>query len=875
MNNRRERREEKLDRELRDHLELDAEAKMDRGLSAEQARYAAQRDFGNTTLVREVTREMWSWTSLERVWQDVRYGLRMIRRNPGFAVVAILTLALGIGANSAMFSIINGVLLRPLPYPEADRLINIRAEDRARGITDLNISYPRFTLIQEQSRTLESVGALVAQNSNLTVQGNPEQVESALATSGFFKALGVSPSMGRGFLPEEEQTGGANVAMITNAFWHNHFGGQQDVIGRTISIDARSVEIVGVLPASFQYLFQQPGPQIWFPRVFETSFLTPDRIRAGASFMGVIARVRPGVSIAAAENELVSLNDTYRKTYPGFYDAGRYTAHATSMKEYLVSGVRASLLVLLTAVGFVLLIGCTNLAGLLLARSTARRKEMAIRQALGASRGRLVRQLLTESLLLSFVGGGIGILMAANTPVLMRLLPPGTLLRINNVSMDSRVVWFSLALCILTGIALGVIPALQVSSYKLHDSLKEATRGSTGGVRAGRSRSALVVAQVAVALVLVCSAGLLIKSFGKLMQVSPGFDSDQVMTFNFSLPLSKYPHRPEQAEFYRRMVEAVQQAPGMQFAAVNTILPMASSLFTNICPEGIVCQGGGKDPVTAVRSISPDYFKTMRIPLLRGREFNQFDTGTSKIVCIVNESLANQYFPGQDAVGRFIVLPFGNIKMEIAGVVGDVKFNGLNQDDFAELYYPQQQSPVPVSASTLVVRSDMPAQPIVNAVREIARKLDSDLPVTNILSMNEVISTSVAQPRLTARLIAGFALLALTLAAIGIYGVMAYSVAQRKHEMAIRIALGAGPASILKLIAKQGLALIFAGIAIGIVATLALTRYFETILFQISAHDPFTIIGVTGLLIGVGMLACYIPARRAMSVDPITALRDE
>jgi putative ABC transport system permease protein len=681
--------------------------------------------------------------------------------------------------------------------------------------------------------------------------------------------------MGRNFQREEEEPGGANVAIISDAFWHSHFGGQTDVIGRTITVDARSVEIVGILPATFQYPFQQPGPQIWFPRVFETSFMTPDRIRAGASYLTAVARLRSGASIADAEAELQSLNDVYRKTYPGFYDAGRYTAHAYSLKENLVGQVRTPLLVLLTAVGFVLLIGCANLASLMLARATTRRKEMAIRQALGASRSQLVRQLLTESMLLSFIGGGIGLLLAASTPALLRLLPPGTLFRVNEVTVDLRVMWFSLALCLLTGIVVGLMPALQVSGNVLHDALKEATRGSSGGARAGRSRSALVVAQVAVALVLVSSAGLLIQSFGRLMHVSPGFRSDQVMSFSFSLPLTKYPHRPEQAEFYRRVVEAAQQAPGVQFAAVNTFLPMASPLFTNICPEGIVCQGGGKDPAAAVRAISPDYFKTMRIPLLRGREFNEFDTADSRTVCIINEALANQYFAGTDAVGRFIILPYGNIKMEIAGVVGNVKFLGLNQENFAELYYPQLQSAVPVSTSSLVVRSGGPTQPLVSSVREIVRKLDPDLPMTNILSMDEVVSTSLAQPRLTARLVGAFAFIALVLAAIGIYGVMAYSVTQRKHEMAIRIALGANPSSILKLIVKQALTLIIAGVALGMVATLGVTRLFAAILFQVSARDPYTLAAVAGSLIAVGMLACYLPAQRAMSVDPITALRDE
>jgi predicted permease len=877
VTDKRENREEKLDRELRDHLELDAEAKMNRGLDAEQARYSAQRDFGNTTLVREVTREMWAWSALERFIQDLRFGLRTVRRNPGFTAVAILTLALGIGANAAMFSITDTVLLRPLPYPDADRLISISADNRERGIKGLHVSFTRLTLIQEQSRTLESVGGYFATNSSLTTHGFPEQVAAAVATRSFFDVLRISPSMGRGFTRQEDQPGGANVAIISDAMWHGHFGGESGVIGKSISVDGRSVEIIGVLPASFRFPFQQPEPQMWFPRVFENPRFTPENVRAGSSFLAVIARLRPGETISHAQLELDSLNDIYRKTFPSFHDAERYTAHASSLKESLIGPMRTTLLVLLVGVGAVLLTGCTNLASLLLAQATLRRKEMAIRGALGASRGQMVLQLLTESLLLSFIGGGLGLALAAGAPRLLSLLPPGSVPRLNEVAVDARVVWFSLALCVLTGVLFGLVPALQVSGKKLHDALKDATRGSTGSPGAGRSRTALIVAQVAFALVLASSAGLLLRSFGRLMHVSPGFDPHHVMTFAFSLPQNKYPQEAQQAEFYRRLVESVQSLPTVQFAAANTQLPSFDDrvLYTYICPQGIPCQGPSSDPVAALRQITPDYFKAMRIPLVRGRFFNEFDRANSRRVCIVNDALANQFFSGQDPVGKYIVQAVGNIQLDIVGVVGTVKYAGLNGSDKAELYYPQQQSPFPVSTSSLVVRSDGSQEGIVSSVREIVTKLDPDLPMTQVLSMDDVISASVAPPRLTAQLTAAFAILALLLAAIGIYGVMAYSVARRKHEMAIRIALGASPGNILRLITQQGFTLVALGVMIGTVASLALTRFFATILFQISARDPLTLGGVAGLLIAVGMLACYIPARRAMSVDPITALRNE
>jgi putative ABC transport system permease protein len=876
VSEKRENREEKLNRELRDHLELDAETKINNGLSADQARFSAQRDFGNTTLVKETTREMWAWSFLERFLQDVRYGVRVFRRNPGFTVVAILTLALGIGANAAMFSIIDAVLLRPLPYSDADRLVSITTEDPSRNITALNVSYTRLQLIQQESHTLESIAGFFAEDSSLVTSGDPEKVPSAIVTGNFFDVFGVTPSLGRGFLREEDQPGGSNVAIISDAFWHSHFGGQIDAIKRSVAIDGRSVVVIGVLPADFKFPFVQPEPQIWFPRVFENPLFTPDRVNSGAAYLTVYGRLRAGETISHAQTELDSLGAAYTKAFPGFGDAQRFTARAAALKESLVGPLRTSLLVLLAGVGFVLLIGCTNLASLLLARATARRKEMAVRRAVGASRGRLVGQLLTESLLLSFLGGGIGVALAACAPLLLRLLPPGTLPRVGEVGINTRVVLFSAVLCALTGVVVGIVPALQVSGDRLHDALKEAARGSTGGAHAGRSRAALVVAQVAVALVLVSSAVLLIESWGKLMHVSPGFDPHDVMSFSFALPQTKYPQRAQQAEFYRRLVESVQAIPGVESAAANTFLPISGNVrFAYFCPQGSPCQGGGKDPVAAVRHITPDYFKTMRIPVVRGRSFNQFDNANSAIVAVINETLANQFFPGQDPIGKFVIQFRGNVQTLVVGVVGDVKYAGLNAPDTAELYMPQQQSPIPVAASSLVVRTDGSRQSLIASVRGIVSQMDSSLPMSNIISMDEAISASVAQPRLTADLTAAFAFLALLLAAIGIYGVMAYAVLQRKHEMAIRIALGASPGSILKLVTKQGVALVVCGVTIGILASLALTRLFAGILFHISAHDPLTLAGVAAMLIAVGLLACYIPARRAMSVDPITALREE
>jgi putative ABC transport system permease protein len=807
-------------------------------------------------------------------WQDIRFAIRILLKSPGFVSVALLTLALGIGANAAMFSITNSVLLRPLPYPESDRLISITSEDPTRGLTALNVSFTRLTLLQQQSHTLESIGAYLSLSTNLATQGTPEQLPSALATQNFFDVLGVAPAVGRGFLPEEDRPGGADVAIISDAFWHNHFGASPSLIGKSIVMDGRSVTIVGVLPANFRFPFVQPEPQVWFPRVFENPLFLPDRVHSGAAYLTVYARLGAGESIPHTQAELDSLGSVYTNNFPSFSDAQKFTVRAASLKETLVGPLRTSLVVLLVAVGLVLLMGCVNLASLLLARATARQKEIAIRYALGASRGRLLRQLLTESFLLSFAGGGIALILAANAPRLLRLLPPGTLPRLDEVTMDGRVVLFLLLLCIFTGLGFGLVPALQTSNNKLHDALKEASRGSSGGLRAGRLRALLVVAEVAVALILVSSAGLLLKSFDKLMRVSPGFDPQHVMSFSLSLPQRTYPQRPQQAEFWRRLVEDVEALPAAQSAAAISYLPIGGGVrLVYFCPEGTPCQGFGKDPIAAVRHITPDYFKTLRIPLLRGRVFVESDNANSRNVAIINQTLADKFFRGQDPVGKLIVQTRGNIQTVVVGVVGSVKFAGLNVANVAELYLPQEQSPVPVSVMSLVVRSDSSPQPLIPSVRSIVTKLDPDVPMSNILSMEDVISASVAQPRLTARLTAVFGMLALLLAAIGIYGVMAYSVLQRQHEIAIRMALGAPPSSILRLVVGQGLQLVLAGVLLGLAGSLAFTRVLASILFEMSARDPITFASVTLVLVAVAVVACYIPAFRSMRVDPVTALR--
>ena len=870
----RNKRDLELADEIESHVRMHTEENLGRGLTAEEARREALIRLGGVEQTKEIYRERRSLPMIETLLQDLRFGARMLRKNLGFTVVAVLTLALSIGANTAIFSVIDAVLLRPLPYKNSGQLVSIAANNIQRGISGLPVSFTKMTCVREQTRALESVGAYYPLNASLTTRGVPEQVSAARATDGFFDVLGVVPAEGRGFLPEEDREGGADVAIITDGFWHSHFGASPGLIGQTILLNGKSVTVVGVLAANFHFPFAQPEPDVWLPRVFEPVALTPAMIRSGASYLAVFARLRPGESLAQCQAELGAISEAYAKDFPGYVDASNYSLELVSLKESLVGPLRVTLLLLLSAVGFVLLIGCTNIASMLLARSTTRQKEIAIRQALGASPPRLMRQLLTESVLLSAVGGIVGVALAAGCLRLLRLLPPGTIPRIEEVSLDAGVLIFSLILCVVTGVAFGLVPSLLASHRDVNEILKESGRGSNEGRKSRSSRAALVMVEVAVAVVLVSSAGLLLKSFGNLMHVDPGFSPSNVTTFLMTLPKSRYPQPTQQAEFYRRLVESVQSLPGVESAGVSSFLPLAGALrYVYFCPEGTVCQGLGKDPVIAVRQISPDYLQTMRIPLLRGRTFNAQDIAGVKPVVIINQTVAQKYFPAQDAIGKHLANSRDKIQMEIVGIVGDVKFTGLNTPYIPEMYMPQLQNPA--ATMTLVVRSTSNPQPLIAAVRQKTAEIDPDLPFSNVASMNEVVSASVAQPRLTTQFTGFFAALALLLTAVGVYGVLAYSVTQRIHEMGIRMALGASRSEILKMVVGQGMKLVAFGLILGLVVSLAVTRLLATLLFGTSARDPLTFAAVTLLLLVVALFAAYIPARRASLVDPIVALRHE
>ena len=810
----------------------------------------------------------------ETIWQDLKFALRMLRKNPGFAAVAMLTLALGIGANTAIFSVVHAVLLRPLPYRDADQLLAISQTDRASGTTGVPVSFTKFTEIGEQNKSLASIAAFYPYTPSLVSEHQPELVNAARVSADLFRVLGITPLLGRGFLPEEEAPGSHDVAILGDGFWHSHFAADPGLLGKTLSLDGRRVTVVGVLPASFHFPLQFPEPDVWLPRVSESSFLTPQQIHSGAGYLSVIARMRSGETLSRVQAELSAIDGRYRQQFGSYVDATKYSLAATSLSEGLVGPLRASLLVLLAAVGFVLLIACANLASLLLARATSRDREIGIRKALGATRSRLVRQLLSESLLLALSGGALGVLLASTLMPALRTLSPGTVPRLAEASIDGSVLLFSLLLCALTGVLFGLMPSLQAAGKELQETLKEGSRTSSEGGHRARFRAFLVVAEIGMALVLMTCAGLLIESFARLMHVNPGLSPSKVMTFPLTLPPVRYPQAQQQEAFYRQLLERVRTIPGVAAAGATSYLPLSGGArFGFFCPEGRACLGIGKDPVIAMRQVSPGYFDTVRTPLLRGRVFTEKDTAGGLPVVVVNQTTATRYWPGQDPIGKHLANSRDRVQREIVGVVADVKFGGLNAANTEEMYLPMAQAPW--LTMTLVVRSGVKPQPLVTAVRAKIAESDPDLPVAGILSMDDVVSTSVAQPRIIMQFVGVFAGFALLLAAIGIYGVMAYSVTARKQEMGIRVALGARPADILRLVVGQGMRMTLLGVALGVAVSLALTRLLASLLFGVRATDPLVFSAAALLLVGVASLACYLPARRATRVDPIIVLRYE
>jgi putative ABC transport system permease protein len=805
-------------------------------------------------------------------WNDLRYALRTLRNNPGFAAVTILTLALGIGANTAIFSVINAVLLRPLPFGTPNQLCVIT--ESLPSVPVVGPSYQNFQDFRDRAKSFSAMSATRITTLTLTGAGEPERLPAQMTSASMFPLLGVSATMGRTFAPEEDRAGGPQVVLLSYGFWRRHFAGSADVLDKSITLDNKSYTIIGVLPADYQLLVPS---DVYVP--FEPWAKTLPDDRNWHPGITAVGRLRTGVTMALAQSEMKIIAGNLAQEYP-IYDTGM-GADVTSMRDRLVSNVRPALLVMLAAVGLVLLIACGNIANLLLARATGRRQEIAVRTAMGASRSRIVRQLLTESSLLALVGAAAGVLLAWGSIAWLLRLGGTALPNVSPVTVDSRVLLFAAALAVLSGVLFGLAPAFQTASIDLRNALNEATRGATGSRAQRHVRSALIVAEVGLALFLLVGAGLLLRSFERLASQLPGFRPENLLVADIPLSQNAYPASVERMEFFDRLLEKLRAAPGVRTVGAATTLPVAgtgSAIHFNI--EGRAPKSPHDYVIIGYRPVSAGYLETLGVPLLRGRLVTQSDTEKAPYVAVINQAANRQYFPDVDPIGRRIQLgaiPDASVPwMEIVGIVGDLK-QDLAGDPKAEMYVPVRQgdSLLPVLAVSVVMRTERDPLGEASALRSVVRDINPNQPVVRVRTMEENISGSVSMPRFRATLLAIFAGAALLLAVVGLYGLMVYTVNQRVHEIGIRVALGADRGDVLRMVIAQGLKLAIAGVLVGVLSSLALGRILSGFLYGVSPTDPMTILGVAALLIFVALLASYLPAKRATRVDPMVALRYE
>jgi putative ABC transport system permease protein len=871
--------EREMGDELRFHVEQQTAANIAAGMPREEARRQATLQFGSAEAVKEDCREQSHGFWLETLIADVRYGIRMMVRSPGFTIVAILTLALGIGANTAIFSVVNGVLLNPLPFPHAEQLVTL-AESKPNFSTG-SISYLNFRDWQRGSHTFSSMAISRSISFSLTGAGEAEQLKAELLSSDYFSLLGVKPVIGRMFAPGEDEVGAAPIAMISEGLWKRKYGSSPGVVGRTMILDGGSYTVVGVIPANFDLLVRSFRPsEVYVPiGQWKNNFLL--NRGAGLGIHG-IGRLRPGVKVEQARADLAEVTRNLEAAYPDL-DKG-IGAAVFPMKQDMLGQVRPLLLLLLGAVGFVLLIACVNVANLLLARSTSRTREFAIRAALGAGSGRLIRQLLTESILLGIAGGGLGLLLAVwSTRIAMQHLPV-TLPRAANVGLDVRVLIFTMVISVGVGIIFGLTPALKSLKPMLHDTLKESGRGGSGTRH--RAQSIFVVVEMALALVLLVGAGLMLRTLGRLWSQDPGFSPQSVLTFNLSPPPSLMNKNAETVRAYSRELDSrLAATPGVQAVSMTwAAVPMAGDDEHVFWLDGQPKPASQNEMNWAVKYVvEPDYLKVMQIPLQRGRFFTTQDNEHSPSVAVIDDTLAKKYFGNNNPVGKLIRLQGNEGTTEVVGVVGHVNQWGLASDAQelqAQLYLPCMQMPdnytVLLSYGTsAVVRFAGPVPGLVDSIRNTSRQMNSEQIVYGEQTMEEIISDSISDRKFSMILLGTFAALALLLSSVGILGVISYLVGQRTHEIGIRIALGAQRKDVLALVLGEGVRLALLGAAIGVAAALGLTRLMANMLYGVSATDPLTFAAVSCVLLSVAMLACYIPARRAMRVDPNIALRYE
>jgi putative ABC transport system permease protein len=803
------------------------------------------------------------------LWQDLSYGLRTLRKNFGFAIVAVLTLALGIGANTAIFSIVNAVLLRALPYESPERLVQVWENNPLQGLTEGSVSGPDFLDWRSQNQVFSNIALYQTSVFNLKNKTSPERVYGSIISAEFFDVMGVKPLLGRGFLPEEEKTESDQVVVLSNDFWQTRFAGQRDVIGKTMMIDARRYTIVGVMPPSFQ--FPRLENALWVPFAFNTKEMQ----ERGSHSDQVVARLKPDVSFNQAANQMRVVAKNLERQYPDS-NTGR-GIKLVPLQDEIVGRVRSSLLLLSGAVFAILLIACANVANLLLSRSIFRQKEIAVRIALGASQRRILRQLLTESALLAAMGTTLGMLLAFGGVKLLVALSSDNLPRAEEISVDGTVFAFTLIIALLSTVLFGLAPAFQLANNDLNYALKDSGRSATGGKERNRLQNLLVVAEIALSLVLLISAGLLTQSFLKLQSVDPGFNPRQVLVASIALPEAKYNTDQTQITFFDQVIARLQSLPGVQSASVVSSLPLSG----NFGDSGFVVEGQpapklGQEPDAGYLIIGSDYPRTMGIPLLRGRTFNARDDGKGQKVALINETMAHRYWPSIDPIGKRFSRDTPNPKPDswitIIGIVKDIKHYDLAKPVRPEMYFPYAQNCY--SYMTLVIRTSGSDPTLWSAgLRTEVQTVDPDQALGRIRTMDQVVSASIDQQRFNMLLLLSFSAVALGLSGIGIYGVMAYSVTQRTHEIGIRMALGATQGKILRLVVSQGMRLSIFGVVIGLGVAVAMTRILTSLLFGVSALEPVTFVSVSFLILAVALTACYLPARKATKVNPMIALK--
>lgn len=809
--------------------------------------------------------------------QDIRYAFRMLLKRPGFTVIVVLTLALGIGANTTIFSALDAVLLNPLPYKDPDRLVVIWETNKHLGpeMWDRNeVAMGNFLDWRSRNQNFDQLAALFDTAMNLTGVGEPQRIQSCVVTTNFFQAIGVQPMLGRSFLPEEEKPGAPFTVILSHDLWQRQFGSDPNIINKSLTLNAHQVAVVGVMPPGFELQFPtSKHVDMWVPFIIDVA--DPDYHDRSQNFLYTVARLKPNVSQEQAQAEMSLIASQLQQQYPET-NAER-GVRVVPLHKQVVGNVESYLYMLFAAVGFLLLIACTNVAGLLLARVTARHREVAIRIAVGASRWRLIRQLLTESVILSALSGLFGLLLAYGGVKILIALTPSEVPRLHEIGLHVPVFLWTLTISIVTGVLFGLAPAVQASKPDLNTALKESSGRNPGSFKGSGLRNLLVVSEVAVALLLLVGAGLMTKSFVRLQQVDPGFDATNVVSMNIALPTSKY--RQQQVNvFYDQLIERLRNLPGVKSVAGIDVLPLSNgNVSSRFLVEGAPFVPLADRPYAGVRVVTPDYFQTMGIPHLRGRSFTEQDQGNTPGVVIVNEALANRYWPNEDAIGKrlgsFEEVPGKQKWLEIVGVVGNVRHKAIEMEVMEEVYFPYKQSPG--NFMNLVVRTTSDPASMVPAIRSQVLSVDKDQPVSDIMTMDQRVAKSVAAKRFVMFLLGAFSILALGLASVGIYGVMAYLVTQRTQEIGVRMALGAQKRDVLKLVVRKGMALAIIGAAIGLVASLALTRLMRSLLFEVTPTDWLTFVTASTVLLIAALLASYIPAHRATKVDPLTALRYE